>query len=111
MRVANGNLPRVVVEGTTYKTSSDETAIRDYIHVCDAARANVEVLKRQTAEQESGVFTLNIGTGKSTSVLELIDTFSKTIGKQIAYDLQHDMPHDSFELVADMYKSRKLINF
>jgi UDP-glucose 4-epimerase len=64
--------------GGDYATP-DGTAFRDYIHVEDLARAHVESLKALLNGKPS--FTANVGTGKGTTVKELLDTFNKVLGE------------------------------
>lgn len=78
--VAAGKLDKVNVFGDDYNTL-DGTGIRDYIHVVDLAKGHVSALNAL----KPGVSIYNLGTGKGTSVIELIDAFSKACGKKIPY--------------------------
>ena len=83
VRVATGKLPILNIFGNDYNTI-DGTGVRDYIHVCDLAGGHVLALKNK----KTGLKIYNLGTGKGTSVLELVTTFEKVNGvkvkKQIA---------------------------
>ncbi len=83
VKVATGELPVLSIFGDDYDTV-DGTGVRDYIHVVDLARGHVLALKNK----ESGVKVYNLGTGKGTSVLELVHAFEKvnhlSINKKIA---------------------------
>lgn len=83
VRVASGKLPILNIFGNDYNTV-DGTGVRDYIHVCDLATGHVLALKNK----KTGLKIYNLGTGKGTSVLELVTTFEKVNGvkvkKQIA---------------------------
>ena len=83
VKVATGELPILSIFGDDYNTS-DGTGVRDYIHVVDLARGHVLALNNK----EKGVKIYNLGTGKGTSVLELVNAFEKvnniTINKKIA---------------------------
>ena len=83
VKVATGELPILSIFGDDYNTS-DGTGVRDYIHVVDLARGHVLALNNK----EKGVKVYNLGTGKGTSVLELVTAFEKanniTINKKIA---------------------------
>jgi len=75
------------VYGDDYNTA-DGTAIRDYIHVMDLAKAHVSALKRlETKNQDRAYEVFNIGTGKGYSVLELIQAFEKATGETINYKI------------------------
>ena len=67
--------------GNDYLTK-DGTCIRDYVHVQDLARAHVDVLKLFDNELASFVKIYNVGTGKGTTVKELIDTFNYVLIKR-----------------------------
>ena len=77
-QTAVGAREKVSVFGDDYDTV-DGTGVRDYIHVVDLARGHVAALDHS----KPGVATYNLGTGKGTSVLELIQAFGKAAGKYI----------------------------
>ena len=81
-QVAVGKRERLTVFGDDYDTP-DGTGVRDYIHVCDLADGHVAVLKK--LEQDTGVFTYNLGRGEGYSVLDLVHTFEEANGVQIPY--------------------------
>jgi UDP-glucose 4-epimerase len=83
-QIALDILPRLKVFGSDYPTP-DGTGLRDYIHVDDLAQGHLLAL--QYLEDHPGVLTVNLGTGKPCSVLEMIATFEKVSGKKIPYDL------------------------
>jgi len=82
-QIVLGILPRLKVFGNDYPTP-DGTGLRDYIHVDDLARGHLLAL--QYLEDHPGAITVNLGTGKPYSVLEMIATFEKVSGKKIPYD-------------------------
>ena len=73
-QVAVGKRPHLNVYGNDYKTV-DGTGVRDYIHVVDLARGHLCALKK--LEEKPGLVIYNLGTGKGTSVLELVKAFEK----------------------------------
>ena len=83
VRVAVGKLPILNIFGDDYNTV-DGTGVRDYIHVCDLANGHVLALKNK----KNGLKIYNLGTGKGTSVLELVNTFERInnvkVNRQIA---------------------------
>ncbi len=81
-QVAVGRQPELVVFGRDYPTP-DGTAIRDYIHVVDLARGHLHALEN-SADRE-GFQILNLGTGRGTSVLELLKTFEQVNGVSIPH--------------------------
>ena len=95
-QVAVGKLPEVGVFGDDYDTP-DGTGVRDYIHVVDLAKGHVAALK----SVQNGVNVYNLGTGEGTSVLELINAFSKAAGKPIPYVIKPRRPGD----IASCYAS------
>ena len=75
------------VYGDDYPTP-DGTAIRDYIHVVDLAKAHVIALQRLLNKKNtSKVEIFNLGTGRGSSVLEVIHTFEKVSGKKLPYKI------------------------
>ncbi len=82
-RVAVGKLPVIHIFGNDYDTP-DGTCLRDYIHVVDLAKGHVAALKK--IEQNCGLFICNLGTGKGTSVLEMVKAFSKSCGRELPYE-------------------------
>lgn len=97
-QVAVGKLQNVSVYGNDYKTP-DGTGVRDYIHVIDLAKGHVAAIKKI----KPGINIYNLGTGKGTSVLELIEAFSKACGKKIPYQIKDRRPGD----IASCYATPK----
>lgn len=81
-RVAIGSLERVGVFGDDYDTP-DGTGLRDYIHVVDLAEGHVAALEKA----EPGFSVYNLGTGVPVSVLELIASFEKAIGRELPTEI------------------------
>ena len=82
-KVAVGKLPIIHIFGNDYDTP-DGTCLRDYIHVVDLAKGHVAALKK--IKENCGVFVCNLGTGKGTSVLEMVKAFSKSCGRELPYE-------------------------
>ncbi|HYN29879.1 MAG TPA: UDP-glucose 4-epimerase GalE [Dermatophilaceae bacterium] len=91
-QVAVGRRERLSVFGDDYDTP-DGTALRDYIHVEDLAAGHVAALDRLAAT-EAPVSTWNLGTGRGTSVLEMVDAFSRAVGRPIPYRIEPRRPGD-----------------
>lgn len=81
-QVAVGRREKVTVFGSDYPTP-DGTGVRDYIHVMDLASGHLSAL--DYLQNATGVFRWNLGTGRGTSVLEVIEEFSLAAGREIAY--------------------------
>ncbi|MGN0073523.1 MAG: UDP-glucose 4-epimerase GalE [Coriobacteriales bacterium] len=81
-QVAVGKLQRLTVYGDDYPTP-DGSGVRDYIHVVDLARGHVAALK--ALRDEGGVSVYNLGTGRGTSVLELVRAFEEATGVEVPY--------------------------
>ncbi len=84
MQVAVGRLDRLRVFGGDYDTP-DGTCIRDYIHVVDLADAHLAAL--DTLDRVAGCQAVNVGTGKGSSVLEVVAAASRAVGHDIPYDI------------------------
>jgi len=78
MQVVQGQREYLSVYGDNYPTS-DGTCIRDYIHVMDLVEAHVKTLDRLTNQEEDICEIINLGTGKGTSVLEMIHAVEEVI--------------------------------
>lgn len=110
-QTANGLRDTLAVFGNDYPTS-DGTAIRDYIHVVDLAKAHVVALKRLLYNKNlEKVETFNLGTGKGSSVLEVITTFEKTTGQKLNYQIEGRRAGDIVEAYADTQKANKVLGW
>ncbi|MCU9533740.1 UDP-glucose 4-epimerase GalE [Streptococcus sp. CSL10205-OR2] len=107
-QVAVGKLQFVGVFGDDYDTT-DGTGVRDYIHVVDLAKGHVAAL--QKLEPKSGLNIYNLGTGKGYSVLEIIRTMSKVVGKDIPYQILPRRKGDIATCYADSSKAKKELNW
>ena len=107
-QVAVGKRPHLNVYGNDYKTV-DGTGVRDYIHVVDLARGHLCALKK--LEEKPGLVIYNLGTGKGTSVLELVHAFEKANDIKIPYVICERRPGDVDENYAEASKALKEMNF
>jgi UDP-glucose 4-epimerase len=89
--VASGKLPHLNVYGNDYDTP-DGTGVRDYIHVMDLAEGHLAALN--FIKQQSGLHAINLGTGKGSSVLEMVNTFEQVSGESIAMKVTKRRPGD-----------------
>ncbi len=99
-QVAVGKLDKLRVFGSDYDTV-DGTGVRDYIHVVDLAKGHVAALNHLKA----GKRIYNLGTGRGTSVLELLHAFEKACGKTLPYEVVERRPGDIAEAYADPAKA------
>ncbi|MFT4470797.1 UDP-glucose 4-epimerase GalE [Arthrobacter sulfonylureivorans] len=97
-QVAVGRREKVRVFGSDYPTP-DGTGVRDYIHVMDLAAGHLAAL--DFIAQRSGVRRWNLGTGKGSSVLEVLAAFGKAAGFDIPYELTDRRPGDAAVSYAD----------
>lgn len=105
-QVAKGKLAKLFVFGNNYPTV-DGTGVRDYIHVCDLAEGHVTALDNMP----SGVHIYNLGTGKGTSVLQLLNTFQATNDIVVPYEIVDRRPGDIAECYADVSKAKRELNW
>jgi UDP-glucose 4-epimerase len=101
---------QLTVYGNDYPTP-DGTCIRDYVHVVDLAKAHVKALEYLAAQETSFYDVFNIGTGKGSSVLEIIKTFEKITGKKVPYKIGLRRPGDIIASYAAVDKSRKILGW
>jgi UDP-glucose 4-epimerase len=83
-QVAVGKREKLSIFGDDYETV-DGTGVRDYIHVDDLASGHLAALAY--LQQHAGVLTVNLGTGKGTSVFQLIQAFERASGTRIPYEV------------------------
>ncbi len=107
-QVAVGKRDHLSVFGNDYPTK-DGTCIRDYIHVLDLAEGHVLALKKLFTD--SGLVIYNLGTGKGTSVLELVDAYEKATGVKIPYVIAPRRAGDVPENYAGTAKAEKELGF
>ncbi len=106
-QTAAGIREELSVFGDDYPTP-DGTAIRDYIHVVDLAKAHVSALNRLLEKQNKTNFeTFNVGTGKGSSVLEVINAFEKVSGKKLNYKIVGRREGDITSAYADTTLANK----
>ena len=101
-QVVVGKREYLTVLGSDYKTH-DGTGVRDYIHVVDLAKGHIAALKK--LESKPGLVIYNLGTGKGTSVLDLVNAFEKANGIKVNYVLGPRRPGDVDENYADASKA------
>ena len=95
------------VFGDDYPTS-DGTCVRDYIHVVDLAKAHVVALNRLlTNKNKSNYETFNLGTGKGSTVLEVIKAFEKVSGVKLNYKIVGRRAGDIISAYADTTKANE----
>ena len=99
------------VFGDDYPTP-DGTAVRDYIHVVDLAKAHVIALQRLLAKKNlQKVETFNLGTGKGSSVLEVIHSFEKVSDKKLPYKIMPRREGDITEAYANTDKANNVLGW
>lgn len=110
MQTAIGKREVLTVFGDDYATE-DGTCIRDYIHVTDLAKAHVSALDWLSNQANKTIEIFNIGTGKGSSVLEVINTFNKIINQPLNWKFGTKRPGDVPVIYANTEKSKKLLNW
>lgn len=110
-QTASGIREKLNIWGDDYPTS-DGTAIRDYIYVGDLANAHLKALQKLLAENsESLIDIFNLGTGKGSSVLEIVKTFEKANNIEIPYQICNRRAGDITIAYADATKAKKQLNW
>jgi len=103
-QVAIGKLNKLMIYGNDYNTI-DGTGVRDYIHVTDLAAAHLAAIENGGKVNKYKAF--NIGTGKGTSVLEMIHAFEKASGKKIKFKVTDRRDGDIATCYADVSLAQK----
>lgn len=109
-QVAVGKLPQLSVFGNDYDTV-DGTGVRDYIHVVDLAKGHVAALQYLEHQTQLGFEPINLGTGKGTSVLQLVNAFIKTTGQPVPYSIAPRRPGDIASCYASSDKAKHLLGW
>lgn len=107
-QVAVGKRAELSVFGNDYDTV-DGTGIRDYIHVVDLALGHIKALEK--ISDTTGVYTYNLGSGKGTSVLELVQAFEKVNGVKVPYKIVDRRPGDVATCYANADKALAELNW
>ena len=106
--VAAGLRSVLAVFGGDYSTP-DGTCIRDFIHVMDLAQGHVAALKY--LDRQPGNLVVNLGTGKGTSVLEMIRAFEKASGRSVPYKITDRRSGDVPAYYADVQRARRVLGW
>ncbi len=115
-QVAVGKLNKLSIFGNDYPTV-DGTGVRDFIHVTDLAEGHVaalDYLKQQSSldnSQSVGFLPINLGTGRGTSVIELVDTFKKVSAQPIPYQFSARRAGDIASCYASADRAKALLNW
>jgi UDP-glucose 4-epimerase len=107
-QVAIGKRDKLKIFGDDYDTP-DGTGVRDYIHVVDLAKGHVCAVKY--ALEHSGVEIFNLGTGRGTSVLELVHAFIEATGVNIPYEIVGRRAGDIAECYANADKAKRILGW
>ena len=107
-QVANGQREYLNVWGNDYPTP-DGTGVRDYIHVLDLAEGHLAAL--DYLHREGGLLTVNLGTGRGYSVLDMVGAFERACGQDIAYKIAARRPGDIAACWADPSRAQELLGW
>jgi len=107
-QVAAGLRPSLNVWGDDWPTP-DGTGVRDYIHVMDLAEGHVAALDH--LERAGGILTVNLGTGRGVSVLEMVEAFGRASGRPIPYNVAPRRPGDIASCWADPARAERLLGW
>ena len=107
-QVAVGRRDQLRVFGGDYPTP-DGTGVRDYIHVVDLAGGHLAALKH--AAGRPGCHVFNLGTGRGTSVLELVHAFEQAAGAHVPYQIVDRRPGDIAECWADPTRAAEMLDW
>ena len=107
-QVAAGQRSSLSIYGNDYPTP-DGTGVRDYIHVMDLAQGHVAALRY--LQQHPGLLTVNLGTGRPVSVLEMVHSFEQASGRPIPYQIVGRRPGDVAQCWADPSLAQQLLGW
>lgn len=110
-QTATGLRDHLSVFGNDYPTR-DGTCVRDYIHVVDLAKAHVVSLERILQDKQNENYEVfNLGTGKGSTVLEVVESFERVTGKKLNYKIVNRRPGDITEAFADTTKANTILGW
>jgi len=107
---AYGARPEIKVFGTDYDTR-DGTCIRDYIHVCDLARAHTLALEYISSNPNTDLELFNLGTGSGTTVLEAIHAFEEMTNVKVPYILSERRAGDVPAIFSNNEKAENVLGW
>lgn len=111
-RVALGSIKTLQIFGTDYPETNDGSPSRDYIHVMDLAEGHVAALKVMLSSvTPPKLETYNLGTGKATTVLELLSAFEEATGVRVPREVQSRREGDLAVSYADASKANKELSW
>jgi len=106
-QTAAGRQKELSVFGADYDTR-DGTGVRDYIHITDLAAGHVAALGHMS---NTGTHVFNLGTGRGTSVLEMVHAFEKVTGVKVPYKIADRRPGDIATCYADPARAREVLGW
>jgi len=109
-QTAIGKREKITVFGNDYNTP-DGSCVRDYIHVVDLAKAHVAALKLMEKESFKGYDVFNLGTGKGSTVLEVIGAFERSTGVKLNYTIGPRRSGDVEQVWGDVTKSKEQLHW
>lgn len=107
-QVAVKKLDHLTVFGNDYDTH-DGTGVRDYVHVVDLAKAHLCAV--EYANKHVGCEIFNVGTGKGSSVLDIVNTFESVNGVKVPYVIGARRAGDLATVFADCTKAKEVLGF
>ncbi|KAK0043937.1 UDP-glucose 4-epimerase [Biomphalaria pfeifferi] len=102
-QVAIGKRAELLIYGNDYNTH-DGTGVRDYLHITDLASGHIAAMKK--LKDSTGFKVYNLGTGKGSSVLDVVKAFEKVSGKKINYNIVNRRDGDVATMCADPAKAK-----
>jgi UDP-glucose 4-epimerase len=109
-QTAKGIRDQLTVNGDDYSTP-DGTCVRDYIHVVDLAKAHVKAIEWSLKQDSNFCEAFNLGTGKGSSVLEIINTFEEVNNLKVKYQIGPKRAGDVEQIWADPKKANDVLGW
>eukprot|EP01067_Filipodium_phascolosomae_P000800 Filipodium_phascolosomae@DN157_c0_g1_i1.p1 len=106
-QAAFGQRKEVTVFGNDYAESKDGTGIRDYLHIEDLVEGHICAIEHLEKKKTGCTLVHNLGTGKGTSVLDMISAYEAASGMKVPYTIGERRPGDLGRVVADCSKAEK----
>ncbi len=108
IQTVSGKIKELMIHGNDYNTH-DGTGVRDYIHVMDLVDGHIKALEK--INKNSGLWSINLGTGTGYSVLDLVSCFESVSGVKVPFKISDRRPGDIDSCYADSSYAKEILNW
>lgn len=110
VQVSQGKQPKLMIYGSDYDTE-DGTAVRDYFHIMDLAQGHLDAVKYALEKSGPGFQVFNLGSGSGHTVKQMLDAFTKALGREIPWEYAPRRQGDVGNVYASTTRARDVLGF